>query len=157
MNLFWSVNRITKQMHVLCTVDAITEPVFVNLLRSPGIDTQPGGIDSSEPIPGLHKRLQIRAQLPADRSLMFLSIYTNIYKTLIITSRAVSHNCSLGSLPISGSFWQQLNQQQLLLGFNSVCNREPESNGESQRICRLCSLHLWLVYSPLYQNMVYTE
>jgi hypothetical protein len=36
------------------------EPVFVNLIRSPGIDSQPGGIDSSESIPGLHKRLQIR-------------------------------------------------------------------------------------------------
>jgi hypothetical protein len=37
------------------------ESVFVNLLWSPGIDSQPGGIDSSELIPGLHKRLQIRA------------------------------------------------------------------------------------------------
>jgi hypothetical protein len=37
------------------------ETVFVNLLRSPGIDSQPGGIDSSESIPGHHKRLQIRA------------------------------------------------------------------------------------------------
>ena len=34
----------------------------MNLIRSPGIDSQPGGIDSSESIPGLHKRLQIRAQ-----------------------------------------------------------------------------------------------
>jgi hypothetical protein len=56
------------------------EPVFVNQLRSPGIDSQPGGpirqpylsyrpagykadrIDSSEPIPGPHKPLQNRAQ-----------------------------------------------------------------------------------------------
>jgi hypothetical protein len=55
------------------------EPVFVDLLRSPGIDSQPGGpvrqpyllyrsaklqasgIDFSESIPGLLKRLQIRA------------------------------------------------------------------------------------------------
>jgi hypothetical protein len=57
------------------------EPVFVNLLRSPGIDSQPSGpvqvdnpicrtgppgyigwrIDSSESIPGFRKRLQIRA------------------------------------------------------------------------------------------------
>jgi hypothetical protein len=37
------------------------ESVFVNILRSPGIDSQPCGIDSSELIPGLHKRLQIRA------------------------------------------------------------------------------------------------
>jgi hypothetical protein len=36
-------------------------PIFVNLLRSPGIESQPGGIDSSESIPGHHKRLQIRA------------------------------------------------------------------------------------------------
>ncbi len=34
---------------------------FVNLLRSPGIDSQPGGIDCSESIPMLLKRLQIRA------------------------------------------------------------------------------------------------
>jgi hypothetical protein len=55
-----------------------TEPVFVNLVRSPGIASHPGGpvrqsylsyrparrncgIDSSESIPGLLKRLQIRA------------------------------------------------------------------------------------------------
>jgi hypothetical protein len=38
-----------------------SEPVFVNLLRSPGIDSQPGGTDSSEFIPGFLKRLQIRA------------------------------------------------------------------------------------------------
>jgi hypothetical protein len=40
----------------------IPEPVFVNPLRSPGIDSQPGGVDSSESIPGLFKRLQIRGQ-----------------------------------------------------------------------------------------------
>ncbi len=39
-----------------------TEPVFVDLLRSPRIDSQPGEIHSSESIPGLHKNLQIRAQ-----------------------------------------------------------------------------------------------
>jgi hypothetical protein len=54
-----------------------SEPKFVNLLRSPGIDSQPGragttslfdvptsqggGIDSLESIPGLLKLLQIRA------------------------------------------------------------------------------------------------
>jgi hypothetical protein len=37
------------------------EPVFVDLLRSPEIDSQPGEIDVLESIPGLHKRLQIRA------------------------------------------------------------------------------------------------
>jgi hypothetical protein len=35
----------------------------VKLPRRPGISSQPGGIDSLESIPGLHKRLQIRAQL----------------------------------------------------------------------------------------------
>jgi hypothetical protein len=39
-----------------------SEPVFINLLRSPGIDSQPAGIDLSKSIPGLHKCLQIRAQ-----------------------------------------------------------------------------------------------
>ncbi len=43
-----------------CDVKILSEPVFVNLLMSPGIDSQPGGIDSSESIPGIHKRLQIR-------------------------------------------------------------------------------------------------
>jgi hypothetical protein len=51
------------------------EPVFVDLVRSPGIDSQPGGpvrnpvsrtgppgYMLAESIPGLHKRLQIRAQ-----------------------------------------------------------------------------------------------
>jgi hypothetical protein len=52
------------------------EPVFVDLLRSPGIDSQPGGpvrqpyltyrparlYRLAESIPGLLKRLQIRAQ-----------------------------------------------------------------------------------------------
>ncbi len=50
--------------------------VFVNLLGSPGIDPSmagryinpvcrtgpPGGVDSSESIPELHERLQVRAQ-----------------------------------------------------------------------------------------------
>jgi hypothetical protein len=35
----------------------------VNLLRSPGNDSQRGGIDSLELIPGLLKCLQIRAQV----------------------------------------------------------------------------------------------
>jgi hypothetical protein len=38
-----------------------TEPEFVNLLsRSPGINSQPGEIDSSESIPGLHLLNTIR-------------------------------------------------------------------------------------------------
>jgi hypothetical protein len=48
------------------------EPEFVNLLRSPAIDSRPGGIDSLESISGLLKRLQIRAPstgtVPAIRS-----------------------------------------------------------------------------------------
>jgi hypothetical protein len=40
------------------------EPEFLNLLRSPGNDSQPGEIDSLESIPGLLKRLQIRSQGP---------------------------------------------------------------------------------------------
>ncbi len=40
----------------------ISEPVFVNLLWNAGIDFKPGGVDSSESIPGLLKLLQIRAQ-----------------------------------------------------------------------------------------------
>ncbi len=43
-----------------------TELVFANLLRSPGSDSQPGGIDSWESIPGLLKRLQIRALVRLD-------------------------------------------------------------------------------------------
>ncbi len=39
-----------------------SEPVFDKLLRSPGIDSQPGGIVSLESTPWLLKRLQIRAQ-----------------------------------------------------------------------------------------------
>jgi hypothetical protein len=42
---------------------AVPEPVFVNLLRRPGIDSQAGGIDSLESTPGLLKRLLIRALL----------------------------------------------------------------------------------------------
>ena len=43
-----------------------SEPVAVdvNLLRSQGIDSQPGGIDFSKSIPGLHKSLQIRTLDP---------------------------------------------------------------------------------------------
>ncbi len=44
-------------------MDGRAESVFVNILRSPGIDSQPGGIDSLESIHVLHKGLQIRAQL----------------------------------------------------------------------------------------------
>jgi len=40
-----NVNTVYKSVH--STNIAHTEPVFVNLLRSPGIDSQTGGIDSS--------------------------------------------------------------------------------------------------------------
>ncbi len=43
-----------------------SESVFVNLLRSPGIDSKPGGPvlhRLAESIPGLRKRLQILAQV----------------------------------------------------------------------------------------------
>ncbi len=40
----------------------LPKPVFANLSRSPGIDSQPGKIDSSESIPELIQLLQIRAQ-----------------------------------------------------------------------------------------------
>ncbi len=40
----------------------LSESVFVNLSRSPGIDSQPGKIDSSESISVFLKLLQIRAQ-----------------------------------------------------------------------------------------------
>jgi hypothetical protein len=57
--------------------DVRPEPEFVNLLRSPGIDSQPGGPvlqpyltyrsasqhSLAESIPGLLKRLQVRAQV----------------------------------------------------------------------------------------------
>jgi hypothetical protein len=38
-----------------------TDPEFVNPLRSQGIDSQPGRIDTLESIPGLLKHLQIWA------------------------------------------------------------------------------------------------
>ncbi len=50
----------------VCTAETraiqYSEPVFVNLLRVPRIYSQPGGIDSSESIPGRLKRLHILAQ-----------------------------------------------------------------------------------------------
>jgi hypothetical protein len=65
-----------------------SEPVFVNLLRSPGNDSQPGGpiqIGMSyrpsrlkrlaESIPGLPKRLQIRAQ---ERTVYHTAVSTSL-------------------------------------------------------------------------------
>ncbi len=47
-------NEFTQEIGYLQTINS--EPVFVNLLRSPGIDSQP-----AESIPGLRRRLRIRA------------------------------------------------------------------------------------------------
>jgi hypothetical protein len=55
------VEKILFRSSLNTCTEACCRKVFVNLLRSPGIDPQPGEIDSSESIPGLHKRLQIRA------------------------------------------------------------------------------------------------
>jgi hypothetical protein len=58
--------RLASVCHVcaLCIYDEYVtpKPVFVNPFKEPGIDNQPGGIDSLESNPGLLKRLQIRAQ-----------------------------------------------------------------------------------------------
>jgi hypothetical protein len=50
-------------LHVNILPKLYPESIFVNLLRSPGIDSQPGGMNffSSESIPRFLKRLQIRA------------------------------------------------------------------------------------------------
>ncbi len=47
----------------LLLINDTPEPISVNILSSPGIDSQPSRIDSSESFPGLLKSLQIRAQL----------------------------------------------------------------------------------------------
>ncbi len=44
-----------------------TESVFVDLLRSPGIDSQSRGIEALESIPGLLKRFQILALVIRNR------------------------------------------------------------------------------------------
>ncbi len=67
------------------------EPVFLTLLRRPGIDSQPGGpvrhfysicrtgspggIDSSESIPGLLRRLQIRVLFYPNLRLDFIIFF----------------------------------------------------------------------------------
>ncbi len=69
-----------KERQSSLLVEGVSEPEFVNLLRSPGIDSQPGGPvrqpylkyrpawlhKLAESIPGLLKRLRIRAQIGAD-------------------------------------------------------------------------------------------
>ncbi len=68
-----------------------TEPVFVVLLRSPGIDAKPGGIKSSASIPGLHKRLQIRAlRIPPPLQPTLPSFTSN-------TRQLITHNTILMS------------------------------------------------------------
>jgi hypothetical protein len=43
-----------KKIRGIGVTDVRTELVFVDLLGIPGIDSQPGGIDSLESIPGLY-------------------------------------------------------------------------------------------------------
>jgi hypothetical protein len=61
------------------------ETVFGNILRNPGIDSQPGGIDSSESITGLFKRLQIRTQVRTLSSPLCLTSlwYGYLYKYFV--------------------------------------------------------------------------
>jgi hypothetical protein len=89
---------------------SLSEPVFVNLLRSPGIDSQPGrpvrqpiwrtgppsyigcGIDSLESIPGFLKRLQIQAlysktQVGPSLPRKLLVVRTVLYFTVHCTMR----------------------------------------------------------------------
>jgi hypothetical protein len=54
---------------VLINSREMSEPVFVNLLRSPGMNSSPGGIDSFESISEILKRLQMRALVEAKHSL----------------------------------------------------------------------------------------
>jgi hypothetical protein len=61
LGLFLAIENIEQRSQTERNVSKFPEPVFVNLVRSPGIDSQPGGIDSSEWIPGLPERLQQRA------------------------------------------------------------------------------------------------
>ncbi len=62
--------KVTEELETLAMIKK-TEPEFVNLLRSPGIDSQPWRAGTAtlfevptrqESIPGLLKYLQIRAQ-----------------------------------------------------------------------------------------------
>jgi hypothetical protein len=55
---------LTRRTEIIVTWSCRVEPVFVNLLRRSEIDSQPGGIDAWESIPGLLERLQIQAQGP---------------------------------------------------------------------------------------------
>ncbi len=56
--LIRSINQEISDSHL---PNYSSEPEFGNLLMSPGIDSQPGGIDSLESMPGLLKLLQILA------------------------------------------------------------------------------------------------
>jgi hypothetical protein len=65
VKLWGRSSRVVRTADSQCQIRKSPEAVFVNLLRRPGID-------SSEPIPGLLKRLQIRAlgSIPASSDTM---------------------------------------------------------------------------------------
>jgi hypothetical protein len=50
-----SIVRIQKNIKSIN--NEVPNPYFVDLLRSPGIDSQPGGTDSSDSIPRLNKNV----------------------------------------------------------------------------------------------------
>jgi hypothetical protein len=71
---------------------------FVNLLRSPGVDSQPGGIDFFESNPGL---LKIRAQyMEGDGVMTLLSGVRNLLSgtTYIVISNTQIVDLSLSSI-----------------------------------------------------------
>jgi hypothetical protein len=65
---------------VLCllmfVIESQPEPVFVDLLKSPEIYSQPGEIDVSESIPGLHKRFFTNTGSDQTLSLVVLFLWT---------------------------------------------------------------------------------
>jgi hypothetical protein len=70
-NIVAELKLLYNTQHVIASGDCNAvlepEPVFVDLLRSPGIDSQPGGIDSLEPILGILNGLQILALIDLAR------------------------------------------------------------------------------------------
>ncbi len=60
-----------------------TEPVFVNLLRTSEINSKPGGIDSSESIPGLLRRLQIWAQYFSTNAVIRRIIFVEALRAIV--------------------------------------------------------------------------
>ncbi len=110
LNLPWNAHQCgSKTVFQLKNSRATTvtckrqsEPVFVDLLRSPGIDSQHGGPvrqpylsyhparlhRQAESIPGLQKRLQIRAQMFGISDWLFI-IYSLICKGSVQQERGV--------------------------------------------------------------------